>query len=66
MLDEDDVRETLKRAIEKAGGIGAWSELPGHPCAGYTQAFLYRNGPLGPKILSSLGLEKIVAYRKLR
>lgn len=67
-MTADDVRELLRKACEKAGGIRAWARQQKLSAAYVSDVLTERRDP-GPSILKAFGIEAIrgeMTYRKTR
>lgn len=58
-----DPIQKLRRAVEKAGGQRAWSRTNKVSVA-YVNDVLHGRRPPGEAILTPLGLEKVITYKR--
>lgn len=61
----DKVKILLKRACEKAGGQNRWAMLNDMSGVYVSDVLAGRREPAG-KMLTALGLERVVTYRKVK
>lgn len=61
-MTEDEVRDLLRQACERAGTKTAWATKHGLSLAYVSDVLVGRRGP-GDGILKGLGLEREVIYR---
>lgn len=64
-MNVDQVREALRRACKKAGSQKAWAEQA-QVTGAYVNDVLKGKRDPGDAILKTLGLERVVVYRKVR
>lgn len=69
-MTEDQVRDSLRKACDRAGSIRAWARNHSLSAAYVSDVLLRRRAP-GPSICEPLGIaanepERIVTYRKIR
>lgn len=62
MLTEQEVIDRLRFAIEHAGGQRAFAEKHGFT-PGYINDVLWRKRGLADRILTTLGIERLIVYR---
>lgn len=64
-MDVSDVRLLLRQEVDKAPRIADWAKEH-DVSAGYVFDVLKGARPPGDKILSALGLEKVVMFQKIK
>lgn len=64
-MTTDKVRDILRKACRKAGGQSQWAGLNGMSGVYVSDVLAGRKEPAG-KMLTALGLERVVTYRKVK
>jgi DNA-binding phage protein len=62
LLEMPQIEQVLRRDIKQAGGLTQWARLRGVSRV-HLSKVLHGHKPLGPKIISALGLEKVPSPR---
>lgn len=65
VMTEDEVKEALRRACEKAGNVRTWA-LANDVSPQYVGDVLNGNRKPGESILKPLGIEVVITYRRTR